>query len=116
MKGLGASQVATWIDHLEAQPVRATAAHEARAGRARHPLERRIEPGESLLDELTSREREVLELMALDRSNEEIAAELFIAVSTVKTHINHILRKLGETTRIGAVLVYQRLLDLHPST
>ena len=47
--------------------------------------------------------------MALDRSNEEIAAELFIAVSTVKTHVNHILRKLGQTTRIGAVLVYQRL-------
>ena len=52
--------------------------------------------------------------MALDRSNEEIAAELFIAVSTVKTHINHILRKLGQTTRIGAILVYQRLVHLHP--
>jgi NarL family two-component system response regulator LiaR len=53
-------------------------------------------------------------MMAQNRSNEEIAAELFIAVSTVKTHINHILRKLGETTRIGAVLTYQRLVDLHP--
>jgi DNA-binding CsgD family transcriptional regulator len=47
--------------------------------------------------------------MAVDRSNEEIAADLFIAIPTVKTHINHIRRKLGQTTRVGAVLEYQRL-------
>ena len=51
--------------------------------------------------------------MARDRSNDQIAAELFIAVSTVKTHVNHILRKLGQTTRIGAVLEYQRLTGHH---
>jgi DNA-binding NarL/FixJ family response regulator len=57
---------------------------------------------------LTARELEVLDLMARDRSNEEIAAELFIALSTVKTHVNHILRKLEQKNRIGAILEYQR--------
>jgi DNA-binding CsgD family transcriptional regulator len=47
--------------------------------------------------------------MAANRSNAEIASELFIALSTVKTHINHILRKLGQRTRVGAILEYQRL-------
>ncbi len=68
--------------------------------------------GGSALDELTARERQVLELMAQDRTNDEIAGDLFIALSTVKTHVNHILRKLGQTTRVGAVLEYQRLLGV----
>jgi DNA-binding NarL/FixJ family response regulator len=62
----------------------------------------------SLLDDLTPRELAVLKLMAANRSNTEIAEELFIAVSTVKTHVNHILTKLQQTNRIGAVLEYQR--------
>jgi LuxR family maltose regulon positive regulatory protein len=113
LRDLGTSQVATWIDHLDARRPAPPAGK--RGARRTRPASRAAQrPGEPLLDELTSREREVLELMALDRSNDEIAAELFIAVSTVKTHVNHILRKLGQTTRIGAVLVYQRLLHLHP--
>ena len=47
--------------------------------------------------------------MAKDRSNEEIAGELFISIPTVKTHVTHILRKLGQKKRMGAVLEYQRL-------
>ena len=50
--------------------------------------------------------------MAADRTNDEIAADLFIAIPTVKTHINHIRRKLDQTTRVGAVLEYQRLKGL----
>ncbi len=50
--------------------------------------------------------------MAADRTNDEIAADLFIAIPTVKTHVNHILRKLDQTTRVGAVLEYQRLMGL----
>jgi NarL family two-component system response regulator LiaR len=68
--------------------------------------------GPSALDELTARENEVLRLMARNRSNEQIAQDLYIAVSTVKTHINHILRKLGQEKRMGAVLEYQRLTGL----
>ena len=66
------------------------------------------------IDELTARESQVLELMAQDRSNDDIAAELFIAISTVKTHVNHILRKLGQKTRVGAILEYQRLTGTSP--
>ena len=47
--------------------------------------------------------------MAEDRSNEEIASDLFISIPTVKTHVTHILRKLGQKKRMGAVLEYQRL-------
>ncbi len=47
--------------------------------------------------------------MADGRSNEDIAGELFIAISTVKTHVTHILRKLGLKSRVAAVLEYQRL-------
>ena len=54
----------------------------------------------------------MLELMAADRANDEIAADLFIAMPTVKTHVNRVLRKLGQTTRVGAVLEYQRLMGL----
>ena len=50
--------------------------------------------------------------MAADRANDEIAADLFITIATVKTHVNHILRKLDQTTRVGAVLEYQRLMGL----
>ncbi len=62
----------------------------------------------SPLDDLTPRELAVLRLMAANHSNADIADELFVAVSTVKTHVNHILSKLQQANRIGAVLQYQR--------
>ncbi len=52
--------------------------------------------------------------MAQNLSNEEIAAELFIALSTVKTHVNRILRKLDQKTRVGAILEYQRIIRSSP--
>jgi ATP/maltotriose-dependent transcriptional regulator MalT len=57
----------------------------------------------SLVEPLTDREREVLRLVALGRSNREIAEELFVAVGTVKSHVNSISGKLGASNRVEAI-------------
>jgi ATP/maltotriose-dependent transcriptional regulator MalT len=57
---------------------------------------------------LSSREREVLALLAAGKSNHEIAAELFISYRTVKTHVSHILDKLGTRDRTSAALLAHR--------
>lgn len=69
---------------------------------------------QSVLDELTDRELEVLGLMAEGHSNDGICRKLFLSPKTVETHVRHILLKLGigETSdyhrRVLAVLAYLR--------
>jgi LuxR family maltose regulon positive regulatory protein len=58
---------------------------------------------ERLPEPLSERELEVLALIAAGDSNEEIASKLFVSVSTVKTHINNLYRKLGTRSRTQAV-------------
>jgi DNA-binding NarL/FixJ family response regulator len=59
-------------------------------------------------EELTTRELEVFRLIADGLSNNEIAQQLYISDTTVKTHITHILQKLGLRDRVQAVvLAYQ---------
>jgi NarL family two-component system response regulator LiaR len=57
---------------------------------------------------LTPREREVLELIAAGRSNKRIAFELGIAEKTVKTHVGHLMAKLGVSDRTQAALLAVR--------
>ncbi|MBN1320697.1 MAG: hypothetical protein JXA87_07650 [Thermoleophilia bacterium] len=59
------------------------------------------------IESLTERERDILKMVALGMPNKVIGAKLFITEKTVKTHTNHIFRKLGVASRLQATLVFQ---------
>jgi DNA-binding NarL/FixJ family response regulator len=78
---------------------------------AGHPEQRRLAAPD--LNVLTDREREVMVLVAAGRSNDEIAAELFISPATAKTHVSRAMSKLGARDRAQlVVLAYESGLVL----
>ncbi len=62
-----------------------------------------VAPADAIGD-LSEREVEVLQLMAQGMSNQEIAKDLYLSSTTVKTHVSHILTKLGVRDRVQAVV------------
>ena len=80
------------------------ALHVARS-RLRPPARAKLAPA---LDTLTPREREILALVGQGRANKEIAAELGISERTARTHVSHVLRKLGVSSRTQAALLATR--------
>lgn len=75
----------------------------------RHEAEVAAPPPPDPLATLSPREREIVDLIARGDSNKQIARELGIAETTVKIHVQHLLRKLGLESRVqAAVLVTQQ--------
>jgi DNA-binding CsgD family transcriptional regulator len=66
-------------------------------------------PDRELPGKLTTREAEVLRGLAAGKTNAQIAVGLFVTEGTIKTHVKHILRKLGATNRTEAVAKYRRM-------
>ena len=85
------------------EPVLASAATRALVDQVR-PAEARTRRAGELLQSLSERERQVVAMVADGLTNREIAEQLFLAESTVKTHLNRILAKLGARDRVGLVI------------
>ncbi|MGH3210653.1 MAG: helix-turn-helix domain-containing protein, partial [Trebonia sp.] len=74
------------------------------AGETEVPAGRRGHGAPGLIEALTAREMEVLELLAVGASNQRIAERLVVTLDTVKKHVTHVLAKLGASKRTEAVV------------
>jgi DNA-binding CsgD family transcriptional regulator len=101
-------------DRLGARPLREQAESLARRARLTltgDPAAPAADPGEQARHRygLTARELEVLRLVAVGRSNRDIAAELFISAKTASVHVSNIMAKLGVASRVEAAALAYRL-------
>lgn len=86
---------------FRSQPAAADTGQAALAPAAEARLGAKADPG---IDKLSAREREILALIARGGSNKQIARDLDIAETTVKIHVQHILRKLNLSSRVQAAV------------
>ncbi|MFJ2827236.1 AAA family ATPase [Streptomyces sp. NPDC087263] len=107
-------------DHLGARPLGDTVtllAQRARLALGRVPEAAALTPADPAVAlGLTSRERDVLRLVAVGRSNRQIAEELFISPKTASVHVSNILAKLGVSGRGEAAAMAHRLRLFPPET
>ena len=68
-----------------------------------------LDERDTRIDNLTARERQILEQVASGKENDEIALKLGLASATVAKHLEHVYRKLGVSNRTAAA----RLLEGH---
>lgn len=95
------SQGAAWIDPKIASKVLAVFEMQRKP---QEEIEKAPAGSSSLSDSLSQREKEVLKLMVEGFSNKEISEKLIISISTVRTHVEHILEKLSVTGRTQAAV------------
>jgi LuxR family maltose regulon positive regulatory protein len=89
--------VSVYLERLRAEVEREPTLPQAAPG------DRAAPASEGLREQLSERELQILERMAAGQSNQEIAQQLVVATSTIKTHVNHIFRKLEVRTRTQAI-------------
>jgi DNA-binding NarL/FixJ family response regulator len=89
-----------------ADPIRPNRKRRRSAGLRRRP---RLGNSTDLLDELTGRERQILELLATGSSNKDIAREISLSEKTVKHYMTNILQKLQVRNRVEAALLAQKV-------
>jgi DNA-binding NarL/FixJ family response regulator len=82
----------------------------------RRPTQR-IRKDDAVAAQLSERETDVLDLVALGRTNAEVAAELFISEATVKSHVSRLMVKLGAGNRVEMVVTAARagLVSIDPA-
>lgn len=108
------------LKDTEAQELR-RAIKAAAAGQVQLPPEvaarlmREVRTPEKSREPLTQRETEVLQMLAMGKSNKEISQSLTIGEQTVKTHVSHILDKLGVPSRTQAALFAIRIGLVQPT-
>ena len=106
--GIHTSGAGIILERLRLDPLRSVSPQH-RDAQPDHPLPHgpSVRARETL-EQLTSREREILHLVAEGMTNGEIAWELTISEGTAKTHVRNVLRKLGVSNRTQAAALYRR--------
>ena len=109
--------LAQWLAHARADPLRDYAIHLLSQFDAEPHMitavQEKASPTGGLVERLSQRELEVLHLMALGRTNPEIARQLIVAPGTIKAHAASIYRKLDVANRTEAVARARQLRILH---